>query len=101
MAADYIKINRAKTHGNSLVRLADLIREVREQAEKLKDSANHMVDGSNHDLLEDMFGLEEGTGPNTITLVNIIDGIFNTDTDVEGSVRLDQINEFVARLAGQ
>lgn len=101
MAADYIVVNRSKQLGNSLVRAADMLRELRELIDKLKDVGNHCVNAGDYSVMETVYGLASGSGANTLTLVNILNDILNTNTAVAGDTRLGQIEEFVARLAGQ
>jgi hypothetical protein len=101
VAIDYIAVTRTKQLGNTLVRAADLLREFRELIDKVKDTGNHMHDGSNYTAVETNFGLAAGTGSNVMTLIGLIDEIFNTNTTVAGQTRLDRIDEFVSRLAGQ
>lgn len=101
MAADYIVINRTKQAGNNVVRLAELVREVRELCDKVNDNAGHCIDSGDYTLLESQFGLEAGMGANAATLLGLVQTIFNTDTDVAGASRLAQLDEFVARVAGQ
>lgn len=101
MAADYIVVNRSKQLGNSLVRSADLIRELRELVDKINDVGQHCFDATDYSVFEAQFGLAAGTGANTLTLLGLINTIFNTSTDVTGASRLAQLDEFCARLSGQ
>jgi hypothetical protein len=101
MAADYITVNRAKQLGNSLVRAADLMRELRELIDKLSDVAGHSFTGSDYSLMETTFGLPTAAGANATTLIGLINTILNTNSDVTGVNRLSQLEEFCARLAGQ
>ena len=41
MADDFVTVNRTKALGNSVGRLADLLREMRELTDKLMDAADH------------------------------------------------------------
>lgn len=101
MAADYIAVNRTKQLGNSLVRAADMLRELRELIDKLKDAADHSNDGTTFTLLETNFGLEAGKGANANTLLGLVRDILNTNATVAGQTRVDTLEEFCARLAGQ
>ena len=101
MAADYIAVNRTKQLGNSLVRAADLLRELRELVDKLNDAGSHSFTGSDYTMMEANFGLTAGQGANTLTLLGLINTILNTNATVAGTDRLSQIEEFVSRLAGQ
>lgn len=101
MAADYITVNRGKQLGNSLVRSADLIRELRELIDKLNDAVGHSFASSDYSVMEANFGLAAGTGANTATLIGLVSIIVNTNTDVTGANRSSQLDEFAARLAGQ
>lgn len=101
MATDYISVNRTKQLGNSLVRAADLMRELRELMDKLSDVIGHSQDGVTYTTLETNFGLTTGQGANLASLVALIQDILNTSTDVTGANRLSRLDEFCARLAGQ
>jgi len=101
MAADFIVVNRSKQLGNSLVSAADQLRKLREDIDKLKDAADHCNDGSAFTVMETQFGLAAGTGANTNTLIGLIRDILNTNATVAGQTRVDQLEEFCARLAGQ
>lgn len=101
MAADYINVDRTKQLGNTLVMAADRTRELREMIDKLKDATNHSNDGSDYSLMETNFGIATGMGANCATLINILDNVLNGSGDLAGATRLGQIEEFVARLAGQ
>jgi hypothetical protein len=101
MAADYIAVNRTKQLGNTLVAAADKVRELREMIDKLNDAGNHSFSGADYAVMETNFGLATGTGANTLTLIGLMHTIFNTNGTVAGQTRLDQIDEFAARLAGQ
>jgi hypothetical protein len=101
MAADYITVDRSKQLGNGLVRAADLLRELRELVDKLQDAGNHSNNGTDYSVMEANFGLPAGSGANALTLINILGDTLNTATDKAGAVRLGQLDEFCARLAGQ
>ena len=101
MAADYIAVNRAKQLGNSLVRAADLLRELRELVDKLNDAVGHSFAAADYGVMESNFGLAAGTGANAATLIGLVQTILNSGTDVTGANRLAQLDEFAARLAGQ
>jgi len=101
MAADYIPVNRAKQLGNSLVRAADLTRELRELVDKLSDAKDHCSNGGDFTVMETQFGLTTGAGANAATLIGLVQTIFNTNTDVTGANRLAQLDEFCGRVSGQ
>lgn len=101
MAADRIVVDRSKQPGNSLVRSADLIRELRELIDKLNDIGGHCFNASDYSVFESQFGLAAGTGANTLSLLGLMNTIFNTNGTVAGQARLDQLDEFCARLSGQ
>lgn len=101
MAADYIAVNKTKQLGNTLVAVADLLRDIREKIDKLNDAGNHSFTGSDYTVMEANFGLASGTGANALSLIGLVNTIFNTNTDVTGANRLSQLDEFCARLAGQ
>lgn len=78
------------------------MKEVRELVKGISDAASHMHDGSNYDKVEAMFSLEDTTGgANFVTLLGLVNTIFNTNADVTGANRAAQLDEFVSRLAGQ
>jgi len=101
MAADYLVVNRTKQLGNTLVRAADLMRELRELIDKVSDASDHNTDGVTYTNHEANFGLASGQGANVATLIGLIRNILNTNTTVAGVDRLSQLDEFCARLAGQ
>lgn len=92
MAADFIVVDRTDQHGNSTVRLANLLRETQDLAADLLANAGHMWDtGPDYTQLESLFGLSAGSGGNFLTLLT------NVDTALGDS----SLTEFVARVAGQ
>ena len=101
MAADYIVVNRNRQLGNSLVRAADLVDELRDLINKLNNSVSHSFTGGDFSVMEANFGLVAGTGANTATLIGLIQTILNSNTDVTGVNRAAQLDEFSARLSGQ
>jgi hypothetical protein len=101
MAADFIAVQRSKQLGNSLVRAADMLRELRELVDKLSDAVGHSFTASDYSVMETNFGLVAGSGANTATLIGLVQTIFNSNTDVTGAARLSQLDEFSARISGQ
>ncbi len=101
MAADYIVVNRTKQLGNRLVRAAELTRELRELVDGINDAVNHSFAASDFSVMETNFGLVTGTGANCATLIGNMNNILNTNTTIAGQTRVDNIEEFAARLAGQ
>ncbi len=101
MAADYITITRTKQLGNSLVRAADLLRELRELVDKLNDAGQHCFTGADYSVLESQFGLTAGQGANILTLLGLVWTILNSNSDVTGANRLAQLDEFCSRVSGQ
>lgn len=101
MAADYIVVNRAKQLGNNLVQIAEQIRTLRELIDKTNDVGQHCFNGADYSVFEAQAGLAAGTGANTLTLLGLINTVFNTNTDVTGANRLAQLDEFCGRLSGQ
>lgn len=102
MANDYIKITQAGRPqlGSQVIRLANLLREVRDLADAVNDAAGHMHDGVTYTTVETNFGLSGG-GSNFVSLLQNTHDILNTNTTVAGVDRLSRLDEFVARLAGQ
>lgn len=101
MAADYIvvtKTNRPQL-GNQLIAAANRLKELRELVKGLNDIGNHQFDGADYSVFESQFGVTGGA--NVLSLIGLINTIFNTNTDVTGANRLAQLDEFVGRLAGQ
>ena len=103
MAADYLAITKTNRPqlGNQLVRAANLTRELRDLIDALNDVGNHQFNGGDFSMFETQFGIPAGQGGNTLTLLGLVNTIFNTNTDVTGANRLSQLDEFVSRLAGQ
>lgn len=101
MAADRIVINKGKQPGNRLVYLANCLLEVRNGVRDLAAIAAHGVNGGAATVMETDFGLAAGAGPNLTTLLGLMDTLLNTNATVAGQTRLDQLNEFVFRIAGQ
>ena len=103
MAADYLAISKTNRPqlGNQLVRAANLTRQLRDLIDALNDVGNHQFNGGDFSMFETQFGIPAGQGGNTLTLLGLVNTIFNTNTDVTGANRLSQLDEFVSRLAGQ
>jgi hypothetical protein len=101
MAADFIALDRSKRMADNIVRLAELVREVRELADKVGDNKDHMVDGVNFTVLESRTGASATYSGNLATLLGYIQEIFNSSANVSGADRLARLDEFVARVAGQ
>lgn len=101
MAADFITVTRTNRPqlGNQLIRAANLLRELRDLVDALNDAGGHMFEGADYTVFEAQFGVTGGA--NVLTLIGLINTILNTDTDVTGANRLAQLDEFVARIAGQ
>jgi hypothetical protein len=103
MANDFIKITATSRPqmGNQVIRLANLLREVRDLTDALNDAAGRMHDGATYTTVESNFGLPGGTGANFVTLLGYVQEILNTSTAVSDANRLARLDEFVSRLAGQ
>ena len=103
MAADYIVISRTNRPqlGNQLIRSANLLKELRELVDGLNDIGQHQFNGADYSMFETQFGLSTGQGANALTLLGLISTILNTNGEVTGANRISQLDEFVARLAGQ
>lgn len=104
MAIDFRVINRTgRTQlATQLIRLANMLREVRDLADALNDSASRMHDGANFDMVEEQFSLADTTGGgNLVTGLQQMQDILNSNATVAGTDRLSQLDEFVARHAGQ
>jgi hypothetical protein len=103
MAADYIvvtKTNRPQL-GTQLIRAANLTRELRDLIDALNDIGQHQFAGADYSVFEAQFGVPAGQGANTLTLLGLVNNIFNTSGEVVGANRLSQLDEFCARIAGQ
>jgi hypothetical protein len=101
MAADFVvvtKTNRPQL-GNQLIRAANLTRELRDLIDALNDAGQHMFAAADYTVFEAQFGVTGGA--NVLTLIGLVNTILNTNTDVTGANRLAQLDEFVARVAGQ
>lgn len=104
MAADFLVITRTPTRpqlGSQLIVAANRLRELRDLVDALNDAGQHMFSGGDYTVFEAQFGVAAGQGANTLTLLGLIHTILNTNTDVIGANRFSQLDEFVARLAGQ
>src|SRR5688572_8312271 len=103
MAADYVVVTKTNrpVMGNALISVANDLRNLRDKIDAVNDAAQHMVNGGDHTLLEQQFGVGVGAGANLVTLLGLINTILNTSSDVTGANRLAQLDEFVARIAGQ
>lgn len=101
MAADFIEVTRTNRPmmGTQLIRLANLLREVRDLSDALNDAGNHMFNGADYAQFEAQFGVTGGA--NVLTLLGLVNTILNTNGEVTGANRLSQLDEFVARVAGQ
>ncbi len=101
MAADYIvvtKTNRPQL-GNQLIRSANLLRELRDLVDTINDAGQHMFAAADYTVFEAQFGVTGGA--NVLTLIGLLNTILNTNTDVTGANRLAQLDEYIARIAGQ
>jgi hypothetical protein len=103
MAIDFVSITKTSRPqlGSQVIGLANQIRDIRDKVDALNDAASHMHDGANYALVESQFGLTGGAGANFVTLLGLLNTIMNTNGDVTGANRLAQLDEFVARIAGQ
>jgi hypothetical protein len=101
MAADFISVTKTSRPqlGNQLIRAANLTRELRDLIDALNDAGQHMFTGADYTVFEAQFGVTGGA--NVLTLLGLINNILNTNGEVTGANRLAQLDEFVARLAGQ
>jgi hypothetical protein len=101
MAADYIVVTKTSRPqvGNQLIRAANLTKELRELVDGLNDAGQHMFNGADYTLFEQQFGVSNGA--NVLTLLGLINTIFNSNGEVTGANRLSQLDEFQSRLAGQ
>jgi hypothetical protein len=101
MAADFIavtKTNRPQL-GSQLIRAANLARELRDLVDALNDAGQHMFNGADYAVFEAQFGVTGGA--NVLSLIGLVNTILNSNGEVTGANRLSQLDEFVARLAGQ
>lgn len=101
MAADFIAVTKTNRPnlGNQLIRAANTLRELRDLIDALNDSGQHMFAAADYTVFEAQFGVTGGA--NVLALLNLINIILNTNGEVTGANRLSQLDEFVARLAGQ
>ena len=102
MPNDFITIAKTNrtSHGANAIRLANLLREVRDLCDAESDAVGRMHDGVTYTTVEANFSLAGG-GANFATLVGLLNEILNTNTEVTGANRLARLDEFVSRLAGQ
>ena len=84
-----------------MISAANRLKELRELVDGLNDVGQHQFNGADYTVFEAQFGLVAGQGANVLTLLGLINTILNTNTDVTGANRVAQLDEFIARLAGQ
>jgi len=103
MADDYIVVaRRDRTQlGNQYIRAANDLLELCDRVEALNNAGQHMFDVADYTVFETQFGISTGEGANALSLLGLINTILNTNTDVTGVNRLNQLREFIARVAGQ
>ena len=103
MAADYLVITKTNRPalGSQLISAANRLKELRELIDGLNDIGSHQFTGGDYTMFEAQFGIAAGQGANALTLLGLINTIFNTTTDVTGANRISQFDEFISRLAGQ
>ena len=103
MAADFLAITKTSRPqlGNQFIALANRMRELRDLSDALNDAGQHMFDGADYTVFEAQFGVATGQGANALSLLGLIHTILNTNSEVTGANRIAQLDEFVARLAGQ
>lgn len=103
MAADFfvVTVVNRPSLGNQLIGAANALRDLRDKVDALNDAGSHMFNGGDYSVFESQFGLAAGQGANALSLLGLINTILNTNTDVTGANRLSQLDEFVARVAGQ
>ena len=101
MAADFITVtvNGRPQLGSMLIRSANLLRELRDLVDALNDSGQHMFESADYTMFEARFGVSNGS--NVLNLIGLVNTILNSNTTVAGADRLNQLDEYVARLAGQ
>lgn len=101
MAADYVQVNRTRALGDALVQLAEHLRQARVLSSFLNATGQHCFNGTDYTSMEQLFGLNAGTGANCLTLIGNLDTVLNSSTTVDGTTRQAQLLEFVSRVAGQ
>lgn len=101
MAADFIPVNTAKPFGALAVQTGNLIYQLKSSVTRMVAAANHQNNGADYSMVEQQFGLQAGAGANFVTLLNIMDAIFNGATGAGGATQQGQINEYCARISGQ
>lgn len=101
MAADFIVVDKSKTPGARLVAAANALLSLQQNLAALTANSNHMINAADYGQMEALFGVGTGQGANLATLIGLVNTVFNTNGTVAGQARLDQLNEFVARLSGQ
>ncbi len=103
MANDYVVISRTNRTqlASQAIRLANLLREVRDLADAVNDAASHMHDGATFTAVETNFSLSSGAGGNFVTVLQQMQDALNTNATIAGQTRLDNFDGFVSRIAGQ
>lgn len=101
MAADFIDVNRTKQPGNMMVRCADLLCELSDTVAKMKNIKDHCNAAGDFSKMEAVFGLNVGAGANAAALIDNLNTLLNSATDVLGATRAAQLLEYKSRLSGQ
>ena len=73
MATTYIPVNTGQRLGADLRRVVDLLRDVRDRLERLKNIMDTQVDGVDYTLIASQFGLPAGDGQ---LVYNLLAGSF-------------------------
>src|SRR5262245_40234456 len=101
MPVDFIGVNTQKPFGAKLVRLANNLLEVRELTDALADARGHMTTGTDFAKFAEYFGIDPTQASQASQLLDWIDDILNTNTEITGADRRDRLNQFCSRIAGQ
>lgn len=104
MAADFCPITKTNRPllGTSLIRLANTLLDARDLCKALNSTAQHCFNGGDFSVFEGQFGLANpGDGGSIVTLLSLVNTILNTNGAVTDQDRVDKLDEFVSRLAGQ
>ncbi len=103
MAADYIvvtKSNRTQL-GNQLVTLANKWIEIRQLAAALKNIKDHQNASGDFTVMAAQFSLSAADAASAAGILDNVNTLWNTNTDVVGATRASQQDELANRLAGQ
>jgi hypothetical protein len=88
MPVTFIDVNTSTRHGAKLRRFVEVLREAREQSDEIMAIAATQIDGVNHALFEQQFGLQAGVGAGVATML----------TNVSTALNVAAVNNLISRV---